>query len=250
MIRGAPSGGTLATVLGILDYYSLKELGDASAPWALSPVPGPKRSRGSSLLTRLLGVRFDTDLGTLTSFIAASGNTAIVQRTWGLLDNGRYYGPKFHYSEYMQVRNALVGVGIHLALVFAGLALLFPPFRWLAKKFVYQPGQGASKESTKNHALEYRAIATADQDNQNPSRAIAKFRYNGNLYYLTGIFLAEAAMVIIRDDDLVRTLGGGVLTPAMLGQPFVERLRKAGVAFEVGMLPKSQARKNVYTIGM
>lgn len=229
----------MATILGILDHYSLKEIRDALAPWALSPVPGPKSSRGSSLLTRLLGVRYDTNLGTLTSFIAASGNTAIVLRTWGLLDSGRYYGPKFHYSEYMQVRNALVGVGIHLALVFAGLALLFPPFRWLAMKFVYQPGQGASKESTKNDALEYRAIATADQDTQNPSRAIAKFGYNGDLYYLTGIFLAEAAMVILRDEDLVRRLGGGVLTPAMLGQPFIERLKKVGVAFEVGMLPNS-----------
>ncbi len=237
LFRGMPSGGTLATILNLFDYYSVKEVANAFSPWALSPVPGPKPSRGPSLITKLLGLRFDPDLGTLTTFVAATGNTAIVHRTWGLQDGGRYYGPRFHYSEYIQVRNALVGVGIHFLLALAGLALLFPPARWLAKKFVYQPGQGASKESSRNEALEYRSIATADQDIRNPSRAIAKFRYDGALYYLTGIFLAEAAMVILRDEEMVRRLGGGVLTPAMLGQPFIERLKNAGVVFEVGMLP-------------
>ena len=234
-----PSGGTLATIINLFNHYSLKELRNASAPWALSPVPGPKSTKSSPFITKLLGVRSDPDLGILTTFIAAPGNTAIVQRSWGLQDRGRYYGPKFHYSESIRVRNTLIGIGVHVALAFAGLALLFPPIRWLAKKLVYQPGQGASMESTKREALEYRAIATADQDTPNPSRAIAKFRYDGGLYYLTGLFLAEAAMVILQDEEMVRRLGGGVLTPALLGQHFIERLKKAGVTFEVEMLPNS-----------
>lgn len=239
LLRGMPSGGTLATILNLFGYYSLKDVANAFSPWALSPVPGPKPSRGPSLINKLLGLRFDPDLGTLTTFVAAAGNTAIIHRTWGLQDGGRYYGLKFHYSEYIQVRNAVFGVGAHFLLALAGLALLFPPARWLVKKFVYQPGQGASKESSRNEVLEYRSIATADQDIRNPSRAIARFRYDGPLYYLTGIFLAEAAMVILRDEEMVRRLGGGVLTPAMLGQPFIERLKNAGVVFEVGMLPNS-----------
>lgn len=239
-----PSGGTLATILGLFDHYSLKEVANAFSPWALSPVQGPKSSRPLSFVTRLLGLRFDPNLGTLTTFVAATGNTAIVHRTWGLQDGGRYYGPKFHYSEYIRVRNALVGIGIHFLLALAGLALLFPPARWLAKKFVYQPGQGASKESSKSEVLEYRSIATADQDTPNPSRAIAKFRYDGALYYLTGIFIAEAAMVILREEEMVRRLGGGVLTPAMLGQPFIERLKNAGIVYEVGMLPSSAVKQD------
>ncbi len=235
--RGMPSGGTLATILNLFDHYSLREFAKAASPWALSPVPGPKSSKWPPFTTRLLGVRSHPDLGTLTTFIAAPGDIAIVQRTWGLQDSGRYYGPKFHFSEYMRVRNFLVGVGIHLLFAFVQIAILFPPARWLAKKFVYQPGQGASKERTKSEAIEFRAIATADQDTTNPSRAIAKFRYDGGLYYLTGIFLAEAAMVILQDEDMVRRLGGGVLTPAMLGQPFIDRLKKAGVVYEVQLLP-------------
>ena len=231
-----PSGGTLATIINIFNHYSLAELGKSLAPWALSPVPGPVSSGGPSLLTKLLGVRSHPDLGTLTTFIAGPGNTAIVQRSWGLHDSGRYYGPKFHYNEYLRVRNALIGVGVHFASTFAALALLFPPVRRLAKKFVYQPGEGASKAHTRSEAIEYRAIATAEQGGPNPGRAIAKFRYDGSMYYLTGVFLAEAAMVILRDEDMVKRLGGGVLTPSMLGQPFIERLKKAGIVYEVGML--------------
>ena len=232
-----PSGGTLATVINIFDHYSLAELAKSLAPWALSPVPGPTSSGGPSLLANLLGVRSHPDLGTLTTFIAGPGNTAIVQRSWGLHQGGRYYGPKFHYSEYLRVRNALVGVGVHFAFAFASLVLLLSPVRWLAKKFMYQPGEGASRDCTRSEAIEYRAIATAEQGGQNPSRAIAKFRYDGGMYYLTGVFLAEAAMVILQDKDMVKRLGGGVLTPSMLGQPFIERLKKVGVVYEVSLLP-------------
>ena len=186
----------------------------------------------------MLGVRSHPDLGTLTSFFAAPSNIAVVQRTWGLLDSGKYYGPNFQYSEYLRVRNTFYGVIVHFSFVFGALALLLPPLRWLLGKFVYQPGDGASKETTKDESIEYRAIATADQNTATPRRAIAKFRYDGGMYYLTGILLAEAAMVILRDEDMVRKLGGGVLTPAMLGQPFIERLQKAGVVFEVRMLPE------------
>ena len=234
-----PSGGTLATILNLYSHYSLKELGIASAPWAFSPVPGPRSGKSQTFTAKLLGVRSHPDLGILTSSIAAPGNTAIIQRTWGLLDSGRYYGTKFHYSEYIRVRNMLYGVIVHFAFVFGALALLFPPVRWLLGKLVYQPGQGASKESTKNESIEYRAIATADQTTSKPRRAIAKFRYDGGMYYLTGVFLAEAAMVILREEDMVRRLGGGVLTPAMLGQPFIERLKKAGIVYQVGMLPET-----------
>ncbi len=54
---------------------------------------------------------------------------------------------------------------------------------------------------------------------------------------MSGIFLAEAAMVLLNDDALTAKLDGGVLTPAMLGQPFIDRLRKSGLVIETEMLP-------------
>ena len=238
--KGTPSGGTLATVLSIMDHYSLKQIGMSSGSWATSPVPRPKSQSSRSWVSKLLGVRSVPGLGTLTTSISAASDVAVVQRSWGLLDDGKLYGSKFQYHEYMKVRNSVVGVAIHFALAFAGLALIFPPGRWLAKKFLYAPGEGADKDTTRHEYLEYHAIATADQEGPNPRRAFAKLRWDGALYHFTGVCLAEAAMVLLSDEKLVRRLDGGLLTPATLGQPFIDRMKHAGLVFEVEMLPSQR----------
>jgi short subunit dehydrogenase-like uncharacterized protein len=48
--------------------------------------------------------------------------------------------------------------------------------------------------------------------------------------------LAEAAITLLKDDVVAKKLGGGVLTPATLGQPFIDRLHNAGFKFETKML--------------
>lgn len=47
---------------------------------------------------------------------------------------------------------------------------------------------------------------------------------------VTGLFLAQAALTILEDD--VDLGGGGVFTPACLGQGFVDRVDAAGFRFE------------------
>ena len=236
--KGAPSGGTLATVLTIMDHYSLKQIGKSGGSWATSPIPKSKVQSSRSWLSEFLGIRSVPGLGTLTTSISAAPNTAVVQRSWGLFDGGKLYGSKFQYNEYMRVRNSVVGIATHFALVFAGLALMFPPVRWLAKKFLYAPGEGPEKEATRREYLELHAIATADQDMLSPRRAFAKLRWDGSLYHFTGICLAEAAMVLLNDEKLVQRLDGGLLTPATLGQNFIDRMKHAGLVFEVEMMPE------------
>ncbi|KAL8830289.1 MAG: hypothetical protein Q9170_005795 [Blastenia crenularia] len=240
-IHSQPSGGTLATIVGILDHYGLGGLAKASAPWALSPIAGSKPSTSVPLTTRLLGVRKQPHLGTLTTSITAGPNVAIVQRTWGLLGGSKGYGPNFQYQEYMRVKNSLAGAIIHCALALGFLALAVPPLRWLiqyAAHSFYAPGQGASKEDTAEESFELRAVAEADEESSKPRKAMAKFRYDGGIYYLTGVFLAEAAMILLKEDELTRKLGGGLLTPAMLGQPFIDRLKKAGVILDSRIMPE------------
>lgn len=121
------------------------------------------------------------------------------------------------------------------------LSLVFPPVRWLAKKLVFAPGQGVSREDAAKDRMELWAVATADEEGRagrKPRQAFARFRFEGGIYYLTGLLLAEAAMVILEDEGLVARLGGGLLTPAMLGQHFVDRIIKAGVVLETEMLPE------------
>ncbi|KAI4101463.1 MAG: hypothetical protein L6R37_004938 [Teloschistes peruensis] len=240
-IKSQPSGGTLATATSILGHYSLSEFAKSSAPWALSPIPGPKSPHVVPFVTRLLGVRKVQHLGTLTTSMGAGPNVATVQRTWGLLGGSKGYGSNFQYHEYMRVKNSLAGAIIHGAIGFFFMAIIIPPVRWLiqmAAHNFYAPGQGASREETAKESFELRAIAEADQDIPKPRKAMAKFRHDGGIYHLTGIFLAEAAMVILRDDALAKKLGGGLLTPAMLGQSFIDRLRNAGVTIECRLMPE------------
>ncbi|KAL9603475.1 MAG: hypothetical protein Q9219_001162 [cf. Caloplaca sp. 3 TL-2023] len=240
-IRSQPSGGTLATVVGILDHYSLGELAKASAPWALSPIAKTSSSTQVPLMTRLFGVRKQPHLGTLTTSMSAGPNVAIVQRTWGLLGGPEGYGKNFEYHEYMRVKNSLAGIILHFALALGLIVLAVPPLRWLVQVAAHNfhaPGQGAAKEDTAQDCCEFRAIAEADHDSPKPKKAMAKFRYQGGIYYMTGLFLAEAAMVLLQEDELVRKLGGGLLTPAMLGQPFIDRLRNAGVVLESRIIPE------------
>lgn len=90
----------------------------------------------------------------------------------------------------------------------------------------------------KNDYVEWRAIATADvSDPNDPKRIYGRMRWEGSMYQLTGVCLAEAAVVLAREKSYAHVLGGGVLTPATLGAPYLDRLRKAGMKVEVKMMP-------------
>lgn len=219
-----------------MEHYNRKELSESMKPWALSPIPGPTPEKPVSWYSKIFGVRVVPDLGIVSSALASKPNEAIVQRSWGLLDNGKVYGSKFTFHEYQRAGSKLSGFAFHLAITFGLLAVTLSPLRWLIKKFVYAPGQGPSKESHKKELLEYRAVAIADQNVPRPHRAVSRFRWDGGIYYLTGVLLAEAAMVILRDDTPAKELGGGLLTPATLGQPFIDRLKDAGVIIETQLV--------------
>jgi short subunit dehydrogenase-like uncharacterized protein len=118
------------------------------------------------------------------------------------------------------------------------IALILSPVRSLLKRFVFQPGEGPSKESSRRDRIEYRAIATVDSaDPNDPKRITGRMAWDGSLYYLTGVFLAEAAITILRDETPAAAMGGGSLTPAALGAPFLERLQKAGLRTDVKVMP-------------
>ena len=205
-------------------------------PWALSPIPGPSSDKAVGFFSKIFGVRIVPNLGTLSSSLAAKSNEAIVQRSWGLFDSGEFYGSKFTFREYQRAGNKLSGFASNLVFAFGLFLVTLSPFRWLIRKLVPAPGQGSSKESHSKESLEYRAIAIADESGPEPHKAFSQFRWDGGLYYLTGVLLAEAAIVILREDSLVKKLGGGVLTPAGLGQPFIDRLKDAGIIIETELI--------------
>jgi hypothetical protein len=119
------SGGTLATVLNLHEKYGFRGIADASKPWALSPVPG----RESSTPKGLLNTRTEPELGLLTRSLTATTNRSIVHRSWGLIEGGKFYGPRFRYSEYMKVRNMFIAVLVNVALGTVILLLALAPVR-------------------------------------------------------------------------------------------------------------------------
>lgn len=234
--KSQASGGTAASALSILDHFSLRQLAESSRPFAHSPIPGPTAPKsGSSLLNRAFGVRQVPVLGTLATFVGAASNIPIVERSWGLLGDAKVYGPKFRYSEYLRVDSVLKGVAIHVGLAIAQIFLLLPFVRSIIKTRVIQPGEGAGEEVTKNDFIEYRAVGWPDAEDTT-RKAFCQARYDGGLYKMTGIFLAEAALTLLEDDVPAKKIGGGFLTPATLGQPYIDRLAAHGFKIDTRML--------------
>ncbi|RHZ73845.1 hypothetical protein CDV55_107562 [Aspergillus turcosus] len=231
MKSSGPSGGTLNTVLTIFDSLSLSDLLKSTDPFVLAASAPPKNIPSEPLLDKILGVRSVRDLGTLTTSPSAMADITIVHRSSTLMPE--FYGPRFYFRQFVRVRNALVGVLFHFAFIIGLTLLILPPVRALLRKVVYAAGQGPRKEDSVNDRVEYRAIATADQKTAAPQRVFGKFKYEGSMYALTGLLLAEAAMVILEETERVKKVSRcGIVTPATLGQPFVDRLEKVGCHVE------------------
>lgn len=145
-VKAKPSGGTILTMLSLFDHYSLMQIGKSLKPFALSPVQPQSNHSSQSLVSKITGVRQDKDLGILTDWIQAKVDAAIVQRSWGLLEGGKHYGPNFQFNEYMATKSTVAGVLVHFGMLFGMALFALPPFRWIMKKLVYQPGDGPEME--------------------------------------------------------------------------------------------------------
>ncbi|KAJ5604091.1 hypothetical protein N7537_007047 [Penicillium hordei] len=229
MKSSGPSGGTMNTILTIFDGFSMSELSKTMTPFSLTASPPPKNIPGDSILEKLFGVRSIRDLGTVTTSPSGVCDMSIVHRSSSLMPE--LYGPNFFFRQFLSVRNALIGVAIHVGFLVVASLLALPPVRWLVKMFVFAPGTGPRREDSANDLLEYHAIATADT--ASPQRVFGKIIYHGGMYPFTGLLLAEAAMVILNEEEKIKKVSrGGIVTPAMLGQDYVDRLEKVGCKIE------------------
>lgn len=85
-------------------------------------------------------------------------------------------------------------------------------------------------ENNNINNISLRAIAIAAQEGPFPDRALAEFSYGMSSAHLTAAFLAQGAATILYTKGLLKRVGGGgVVTPAVLGAEFMERLGRVGV---------------------
>ncbi|KAJ5712621.1 hypothetical protein N7493_009089 [Penicillium malachiteum] len=225
------SGGSLNTVLSIFDWLPLCDLVKSMGPFSLTGSGPLKHVPSDSIITKIFGVRSIPDLGTLATSPTGTADMAIVYRSSTLMPE--LYGNRFVFHQLLYVRNFLVGLMFHFGLqLFLG-SLIFPPVRWLVRKLVLAPGAGPKLEDSLNDRAEIHAIATADQNKPKPARVFGKLSYEGTMYVFTAALVTEAAMVVLNEEEKVRKVSrGGIVTPATLGQSYVDRLEKVGVRIE------------------
>ncbi|ORY10750.1 Saccharopine dehydrogenase-domain-containing protein [Clohesyomyces aquaticus] len=256
-LKSGISGGSASTALNMFNHYPLSKLAASFQPWALSPIPQPKSLSAAppsgGLLYKLLGQKYIPELGGVqTRGVMGGVDAAIVHRTWGLLqsnpnsnsENGEPpYGPHFRFTEFMRVRSLPRALAFTLLMTFSTLFLAFPPTRYvltpLLKKYVVPAaGSGPEKDSMGNDFFEYRGLAIADAEGEEGEGKKVRGRWyvkHGG-YAMTALTLGVAAEVILRGDvegTEAGRRGGGVLTPALLGERYLQALRRAGVVVEV-----------------
>ncbi|KAK7753445.1 hypothetical protein SLS62_004520 [Diatrype stigma] len=238
-IHAKPSGGTLASAIGVFETYHWKQVARSHKPYALSPVANTILPPAPSLFFKLTGLVWIPNLGLLARSLTAGTDAAIVMRTWGLTKqdpslNGLFYGPNFTYREFMKPGNFLTGMLFNWGLTMGGLFLVFcQPFRNLLRKFVRKPGDGPSREECAHDYIEFRGVAKADLERPAAKQALCKAWYTGSMYYLTATFIAQAASTLLEEDV---PLKGGIYTPACLGEDYLDRLEEQGFQVETKMI--------------
>ncbi|THC97847.1 hypothetical protein EYZ11_002700 [Aspergillus tanneri] len=228
------SGGTLSTILSIFDSLSISDMFKSIHPFAIA-ASAPKSIPSEPFINTLLGVRSVRDMGVLTTAPITIADRLIVHRSSTLMPE--FYGPQFYFREFIRVRNVFIGVALHIAFVIGLLLLTLPPVRFLLRRIIYTPGSGPRREDSTTEWFRYRAVATVDQTSQTPKRVLGILKYQGSLYALTGLLMAEAAMVVLENEAKVKKVSrAGIVTSATLGQEYADRLEKAGCRIETRLL--------------
>jgi short subunit dehydrogenase-like uncharacterized protein len=231
--RGGLSGGTAASIAHLMDEASnnpgvRRLLGD---PYGLDPDGGERGPDGRDQR----GVRWDADLGQWTGpFLMAAINTRVVRRTHALL--GHPWGRDFRYREAMSFgRGAkawLMAAGVSAGTAL-GVALLAvgPVRRVLAQRVLPAPGEGPSGEARDRGFFVSRLVGTLP-DGKGKLRGTVRGTSDPG-YGETAKMLSESAVCLAQDRDTLPR-EGGVLTPAScMGMRLVDRLRAAGMTFEM-----------------
>jgi len=231
-LKGQLSGGTFETAMTVFEHATLQELHEASQFDALSPVKGPEQPFRYP-------IRKDEDLGILTSWINNTGDRSVVFRSWGLLDDGKYYGQQFTWKEYMRVSSYVTAFIWMVLLKIAILIPLIIPLKWIVRK-LFHPGQGEgpSEEARRTHSVEWRGVALADEDSDTPRKAFVRVHSTIDPYTLTAVCLVQVANSILFGENTVAAqIGGGILTPACVASPELFRLLdRAGLKIETKII--------------
>jgi len=225
--RGSASGGTIASMLNMLEEAqldpSIRRIMDN--PYALNP-PGTATGADDADQTT---ARYDKDFRRWTSpFVMAAVNTRVVRRSHALL--GSVWGDDFRYDEAVLNRSRLEATARALGTSAGILAMGLGPARNIAARLLPAPGDVPSRKQRKMGHWEsfFHGVHPGDRSRD------MRLRVTGDMdpgYGSTAKMLGESAVCLALDKAAT---GGGFLTPASaMGGQLQQRLAEnAGLAFE------------------
>jgi len=93
------------------------------------------------------------------------------------------YGPRFSYREYARARGTLSGIVAHYGLVIGmTMLVLFAPVRNLMRRYIFQPGEGVSKEDALKEYIVMRGTAVPDVQPKSDKVAFIEAKYPSSPY--------------------------------------------------------------------
>jgi len=212
---GTLSGGTLESA--VTAFSRVRQLAEASGERRkLEPRSDVRRVRGVRGIPKRQGSIGGWALPMLTI------DPVIVVRSARALDR---YGPDFSYSHYLVLKRLPVALGLPVGM--AGLFALaqVPPARkWLMGR--RKPGEGPSPEQRAKAWFKVRF-----EGEGGGRRAVTEVSGGDPGYGETAKMVSEAALCLAQDE--LPASAGQVTTAIAMGDALTDRLRRAGIGFEV-----------------
>ena len=209
---GGPSGGTFHSAITAFSRARQTAQAHKERRNAEPSVNGGRRVRAARPAPR-----HDSDLGWVVPMPTI--DPQIITRSAKALDR---YGPDFTYAHCLAIKRLPVVVGGAAGI--AGLAQIPPARKWLLNR--RPPGSGPSEEQRAKGWFKVRFTG------QGGGRKVVTEVAGGDPGYgETSKMLAESALCLAHD-DLPQT-SGQVTTAVAMGDQLIERLRRAGLSFDV-----------------
>ncbi|GAB4819277.1 hypothetical protein N2152v2_006323 [Parachlorella kessleri] len=237
--KGGVSGGTVASGMELVE--AAKRPGVPQDTGVYSHVP-PAAPKGDD--KEVWGPAYEPTLKKwVAPFIMQVINNRVVHRSAALLG----YGDSFHYQEGIATSGWLAASAVAVGTAATALALSQVWVHPLLKRVLPAPGQGPSRDAMLNGHYKHSIVGyTQEAGGAKPTVVVAELgdpkRDPG--YWGTSRMLLEAGLCLaLQQGELDRRqpVKGGVLTPATaMGSFLIERLRKAGLTYEVKEVMRPQ----------
>lgn len=229
-VKGAASGGTMASVMTVFETASNADLLRMNNPFFITNEETMARKKQQNLVSRnssSLLMKKERDLNKWSAnFIGGSVNSAIVHRSNLLLQNR--YGEKLVYRERLAMGGFLMLLGATLGVLLIGPLLYFRWTRAIVKRFAPAPGEGPSEDMQKNGFFTAKSFAYTED-----GALVAKAVTHGSGdpgYNLTSKMIGECAQCLAKGLVNEGVSTGGFYTPASaFGHHLLSRLQTKNI---------------------